>query len=58
MTVGESRGGRSGGRATWCLWPQGKVIRVPVCATFPLAGADAAYERFAGAKLGKVVLIR
>ena len=32
-------------------------IRVPVCATFPMAEAEAAYERFtAGGKLGKVVL--
>jgi NADPH:quinone reductase len=32
-------------------------IRVPVCSTFPLAEATAAYERFsAGSKLGKVVL--
>ncbi|HVB90584.1 MAG TPA: zinc-binding dehydrogenase [Acidimicrobiales bacterium] len=33
-------------------------IRVPVCATFPLSEAGAAYERFsAGGKLGKVVLV-
>jgi NADPH:quinone reductase len=33
-------------------------IRVPVCSTFPLAEATAAYERFsAGGKLGKVVLV-
>ncbi len=33
-------------------------VRVPICDTFPLAEADAAYERFAqGAKLGKVVLL-
>ncbi len=33
-------------------------ITVPVCDTFPLADAEAAYERFAqGAKLGKVVLV-
>ncbi|HVT42718.1 MAG TPA: zinc-binding dehydrogenase [Acidimicrobiales bacterium] len=33
-------------------------IRVPVCDTFPLAEAEAAYARFAqGAKLGKVVLV-
>ena len=33
-------------------------LRVPVCATFPLADAPAAYERFAaGAKYGKVVLV-
>lgn len=33
-------------------------VTVPVCATFPLAGAEAAYERFSqGAKLGKVVLV-
>ena len=33
-------------------------VRVPVCATFPLSEADAAYDRFtAGAKLGKVVLL-
>ena len=33
-------------------------IRVPVCETFPLAEAQAAYDRFAeGAKLGKVVLV-
>jgi NADPH:quinone reductase-like Zn-dependent oxidoreductase len=32
-------------------------LRVPIAATFPLAEADAAYERFgAGGKLGKVVL--
>ena len=30
----------------------------PVCATFPMAEADAAYDRFAaGGKLGKVVLV-
>ena len=34
-------------------------IRVPVCETFPLSEAQAAYDRFAeGAKLGKVVLVR
>jgi NADPH2:quinone reductase len=33
-------------------------LTVPVCATFPLAEATAAYERFsAGGKLGKVVLV-
>jgi NADPH:quinone reductase-like Zn-dependent oxidoreductase len=33
-------------------------IAVPVCATFPLAEAAAAYDRFAaGSKLGKVVLL-
>jgi NADPH:quinone reductase len=33
-------------------------LTVPVCATFPLAEASAAYERFtAGSKLGKVVLV-
>lgn len=33
-------------------------IRVPVAATFPMADAGAAYERFAaGAKLGKIVLV-
>ncbi|MGP0032392.1 MAG: zinc-binding dehydrogenase [Acidimicrobiales bacterium] len=33
-------------------------IRVPVCDTFPMAEAGAAYERFAaGGKLGKVVLV-
>ncbi len=32
-------------------------VRVPVCATFPLDRAEAAYERFAaGGKLGKIVL--
>jgi NADPH:quinone reductase len=34
-------------------------VRVPIAATFPLAEAAAAYERFtAGAKLGKIVLTR
>ncbi len=34
-------------------------VRVPVIETFPLAMAEAAYERFAaGGKLGKVVLLR
>jgi NADPH:quinone reductase-like Zn-dependent oxidoreductase len=33
-------------------------LRVPVAETFPLAKAEAAYERFAaGSKLGKVVLV-
>jgi NADPH:quinone reductase-like Zn-dependent oxidoreductase len=33
-------------------------IAVPVCATFPMSEAEAAYERFgAGSKLGKVVLV-
>jgi NADPH:quinone reductase len=33
-------------------------IKVPVCATYPMADANAAYARFsAGGKLGKVVLI-
>jgi len=33
-------------------------VRVPVCATFPLAEAPAAYDRFTeGKKLGKVVLL-
>jgi NADPH2:quinone reductase len=32
-------------------------VRVPVVASFPMAAAVAAYERFAaGGKLGKVVL--
>ncbi|MGH8981348.1 MAG: alcohol dehydrogenase catalytic domain-containing protein [Acidimicrobiales bacterium] len=34
------------------------TVGVPVCATFPITEAPAAYERFtAGAKLGKVVLV-
>jgi NADPH:quinone reductase-like Zn-dependent oxidoreductase len=34
------------------------ALDVPVAATFPLAEADAAYERFtAGGKLGKIVLV-
>jgi putative PIG3 family NAD(P)H quinone oxidoreductase len=34
------------------------TIRVPVCATFPMAEAEAAYEHFAaGGKLGKIVLV-
>ena len=33
-------------------------LQVPIAATFPLAEAGAAYERFgAGGKLGKVVLV-
>jgi NADPH:quinone reductase-like Zn-dependent oxidoreductase len=33
-------------------------LKVPVCDTFPMAEAEAAYARFAeGAKLGKVVLV-
>ena len=33
-------------------------LSVPVAATFPLAEAEAAYERFeAGGKLGKIVLL-
>ncbi len=33
-------------------------LTVPVCATFPMAEAESAYERFAtGAKFGKVVLV-
>jgi NADPH:quinone reductase len=37
---------------------EGGRVRVPVCATFPLSEAGAAYERFtAGGKLGKVVLV-
>jgi NADPH:quinone reductase len=33
-------------------------LRVPVCAAYPLADAEVAYERFAaGAKFGKVVLL-
>jgi NADPH2:quinone reductase len=33
-------------------------LRIPVCETFPLAEAQAAYDRFgAGAKFGKVVLV-
>jgi NADPH:quinone reductase-like Zn-dependent oxidoreductase len=33
-------------------------ITVPICATFPLSEAGAAYGRFsAGGKLGKVVLV-
>jgi NADPH:quinone reductase-like Zn-dependent oxidoreductase len=33
-------------------------LEVPVCETFPLAEAQAAYDRFAaGAKFGKVVLV-
>jgi NADPH:quinone reductase-like Zn-dependent oxidoreductase len=34
------------------------VVKVPVAATYPMADATAAYERFtAGAKLGKIVLL-
>jgi NADPH2:quinone reductase len=33
------------------------ALRVPIAETFPLAEAEAAYDRFAaGGKLGKVVL--
>ncbi len=33
-------------------------VRVPVSETFPMAGAEAAYDRFAaGGKLGKIVLV-
>ncbi len=33
-------------------------LQIPVCETFPLAEAQAAYDRFAaGAKFGKVVLV-
>ena len=33
-------------------------IRVPLAATYPMADATAAYERFAaGGKLGKIVLV-
>jgi NADPH:quinone reductase len=33
-------------------------LHIPVCATYPMADAEAAYERFsAGAKFGKVVLL-
>ena len=33
-------------------------ITVPVAATYPMAAAQAAYDRFAaGAKLGKIVLV-
>jgi NADPH:quinone reductase len=36
----------------------GGRVRVPVCATFPMAEVTAAYEHFsAGGKLGKVVLV-
>lgn len=39
------------------LLAEGRV-RVPVCDTFPLSEAEAAYEQFgAGAKFGKVVLV-
>jgi NADPH:quinone reductase-like Zn-dependent oxidoreductase len=35
------------------------AVKVPVAATYPMAEAAAAYERFAaGGKLGKIVLIR
>lgn len=38
------------------LFAQGR-LRVPICATFPLSEAPAAYDRFAaGSKFGKVVL--
>ena len=33
-------------------------VSVPICATFPMADATAAYQRFStGGKLGKVVLV-
>lgn len=36
----------------------GGRLQVPVCDTYPMAGADAAYRRFQqGSKLGKVVLV-
>ncbi|HMK92708.1 MAG TPA: zinc-binding dehydrogenase [Thermoleophilia bacterium] len=45
------------GRRVLPLLAAGRV-RVHVCATFPLAEADAAYERFARpGKLGKIVLV-
>ena len=35
-----------------------RKIRVPIAATFPLAEAAGAYERFAaGGKFGKIVLV-
>ena len=43
-----------------CVLPllASREVRVPVAAEFPMAAAEAAYERFAaGAKLGKVVLM-
>ncbi len=34
-------------------------VRVPVAATYPMADAQQAYERFAaGGKLGKIVLVQ
>jgi NADPH:quinone reductase-like Zn-dependent oxidoreductase len=34
------------------------AVTVPVAATFPMAEATAAYERFAaGGKLGKIILV-
>jgi NADPH:quinone reductase-like Zn-dependent oxidoreductase len=37
---------------------EGGAVRVPVAETFPLDGAEAAYDRFAaGGKLGKIVLL-
>jgi NADPH:quinone reductase len=36
----------------------GGRLRIPICATYPMADAETAYERFAaGAKFGKVVLL-
>jgi NADPH:quinone reductase len=39
--------------------PDESRLRVPVAATYPMADAEAAYDRFAaGGKLGKIVLVR
>jgi NADPH:quinone reductase len=39
--------------------PDESRLHVPVAATYPIADAEAAYDRFAaGGKLGKIVLVR
>ena len=51
-----TRPGRS--RRTCCRFLAAGRVTVPVAATFPMAEAEAAYDRFAaGGKLGKVVLL-
>lgn len=55
---GKADAARAVERSVLPLFADGRV-RVPIAATFPMADARDAYERFAaGGKLGKIVLVR
>ena len=46
------------GVASWLVQHEAGALQVPIADAFPMAEAEAAYDRFtAGGKLGKIVLV-